>query len=310
MEESKSIDIVLKTIGLGHLETCSAYGSHNGEVACLTSYVARVCYLGGRYHGSQYQPGLNTIQSELIEAVSKWSSDSHSTQTIQLAGRTDRGVHSIGQIVQIITERSLDIDRINRHLPWDITLWAFAPAPRDFRPRFDALMRHYRYYFDTPLSTLDLESMRHSLQLMLGSHNFHQLAKPDRNRPATATILNACLIEHNGTLVLDLFGTNFLWKLVRKTASLLQEIGEGESSPSLMTEILSGQSVIPSGIRPAPPENLVLVETVVSLRMKPSEFAIKRIHKHLSNHLKSLDRYKLTLAAVTNDYLSSLRNFP
>ncbi|MFX1265775.1 MAG: tRNA pseudouridine(38-40) synthase TruA [Promethearchaeota archaeon] len=276
----------------------------------MTSYVARVCYLGGRYHGSQYQPGLNTIQSELIEAVNKWSGHSHSTQTIQLAGRTDRGVHSIGQIVQIVTEKSLDIDRINRHLPWDITLWAYAPAPINFRPRFDALMRHYRYYFDTALSTLDIPPMRRSLQLILGSHNFHQLAKPDGNRPTTATILNACLIEHNGTLVLDLFGTNFLWKLVRKTVSLLQEIGEGKSSPSLTADILSGQSAIPSGIRPAPPENLVLVETVISLRMKPSEFAIKRIHKHIGDHLRFLDRFKLTLAAVNNDYLSSLRDFP
>lgn len=310
MEESRSIGIVLKTIGLGHLETCSVYGSHNGEVVCLTSYVARVCYLGERYHGSQHQPGLDTIQSELIEAVSKWSGNTHSTQTIQLAGRTDRGVHSIGQIVQIVTEKHLDIDRINRHLPWDITLWAYAPAPSNFRPRFDSLMRHYRYYFDTPSSRFDLPPMRHSLQLMLGSHNFHQLAKPDGNRPTTATILNACLIEHNGTLTLDLFGTNFLWKLVRKTASLLQEIGEGGSSPSLIADILSGQSVIPSGIRPAPPENLVLVETVVSLRMKPSEFAIRRIHKHIGEHLRFLDRFKLTLAAVNNHYLSSLRDFP
>ena len=110
--------------------------------------------------------------------------------------------------------------------------------------------------------------------------------------------------------MLDLFGTNFLWKFVRKTVSLLQEIGEGKSSPSLITDILSGQSVIPSGIRPAPSENLVLVETVVSLRMKPSRFAIKRIHKHIGDHLKFLDRSKLTLTAVANDYLSNLRDFP
>lgn len=276
----------------------------------MTSYVARVCYFGGRYHGSQYQPGLDTIQGELIEAVSKWSEDTHSTQTIQLAGRTDRGVHSLGQIVQIVTEKELDIDRINRHLPWDITLWAYAPAPSNFNPRFDALMRHYRYYFGSPSVSFDLSSMRHSLQLMLGTHDFHQLAKPDGNRPTTATILNACLTEHNGTIVLELFGTNFLWKLVRKTVSLLQEIGEGNSSPSLITDILSGRSVIPSGIRPAPPENLVLVETAVSTRLKPSEFAIRRIQKHMGDHLKFLDRLRLTLAAVTDDYLSSLRDFP
>ncbi len=171
-------------------------------------------------------------------------------------------------------------------------------------------MRHYRYYFETPLSRFNLPPMYHSLQLMQGSHNFHQLAKPDGDRPTTATILNACLIERNGTLVLDLFGTNFLWKLVRKIVSLLQGVGEGEWSPSVIADILSGQNAIPSGIRPAPPENLVLVETVVSLRMKPSEFAIRRMHKHIGDHLKFIDRFKLTLTGITNDYLSSLRNFP
>jgi tRNA pseudouridine38-40 synthase len=269
-----------------------------------------VCYLGDRYQGSQYQPGLDTIQSELIKAVSTWSGDSHSTQTVQLAGRTDRGVHSIGQIVQIITEKSLDIDRINRHLPWDITLWACAPAPRGFQPRFDALMRHYRYYFDSSPSSLDLPAMHRALQLMLGSHDFRVLSKPDGDRPTITTILNACLMERNGVLVLDLFGTNFLWKLIRKTVFLLKEIGTRKSSPSVIPDILSGRNVIPSGIRPAPPESLVLVETVVSIRMKSSEFAVRRIQKHIGGHMNFLDRFRLTLAAVTEDYLSSLRNFP
>ncbi len=271
----------------------------------MTSYIARLFYLGDRYHGSQCQPGLNTVQSELIEAVKQWSGTPHSTQTVQLAGRTDRGVHSVGQIVQILSEKELEIDRINRHLPWDITLWACAEAPYDFRPRFDVLMRHYRYYFESPFSHLDLSSMRRALQLLIGSHDFSLLSKPDGNRPTITTILNGCLTEHKGTLTIDLFGTNFLWKLVRKTVSLLLQIGTGASKLDIITDIISGRDTIPGGIRPAPPECLVLIETVVPIRMKSTKHAKKRIQKHVSSHLRSLERSKTTIAAVNEDYFSS-----
>ena len=112
----------------------------------MSNHLARVFYLGGRYHGSQYQPGLNTVQGELIKALTEWSGEDHSTQTVQLAGRTDRGVHSIGQLVMINTEEQFSIDKINRHLPDDILLWASTKAPPGFAPRYDVLMRHYRYY--------------------------------------------------------------------------------------------------------------------------------------------------------------------
>ncbi len=211
----------------------------------------------------------------------------------------------MGQIVQILSEKELEIDRINRHLPWDITLWACAEAPYDFRPRFDVLMRHYRYYFESPFSHLDLSSMRRALQLLIGSHDFSLLSKPDGNRPTVATILNGCLTEHKGTLTIDLFGTNFLWKLVRKTVSLLLQIGTGASKLDIITDIISGRDTIPGGIRPAPPECLVLIETVVPIRMKSTKHAKKRIQKHVSSHLRSLERSKTTIAAVNEDYFSS-----
>ena len=56
----------------------------------MTDHLARLFYLGDYYYGSQVQPGLKTVQGELIDAVQTWSNEPHSKQTVQLSGRTDR----------------------------------------------------------------------------------------------------------------------------------------------------------------------------------------------------------------------------
>ncbi|MFX1559912.1 MAG: hypothetical protein ACFFBL_04950, partial [Promethearchaeota archaeon] len=182
----------------------------------MANYLSRLFYLGNRYHGSQYQPGLSTVQGELIEALTKWSGEHHSTQTVQLSGRTDRGVHSIGQLVMITTEEHFNIDKINRCLPDDIIMWASAKAPPNFMPRYDVLMRHYRYYLDKSWANLNLELVKKAMILLIGSNDFNHLAKPDAGRNTITTIVNISIDECNDTCSLDIFGTRFLWKLVRK----------------------------------------------------------------------------------------------
>ncbi len=272
----------------------------------MSDYLSRLFYLGGRYYGSQYQPGFNTVQGELIEALTKWSGEHHSTQTVQLSGRTDRGVHSIGQIVMITTEKQFSIEKINRHLPDDIILWASTKAPTNFVPRYDVLMRHYRYYLDKSWANLNLEVVKKAAALLIGSNNFSQLAKPDAGRNTLTTILNMSLHDYNNTYFLDIFGTRFLWKLVRKIVTLLAEIGTGRIKPEVIYNILSGQKVLPSGIQPAPPENLVLVETIVPFKMKTSKYALRMIRKQLSERL---EQFRRSIRTVDNiiDYFSEPR---
>jgi len=272
----------------------------------MSNYLARLFYLGGRYHGSQYQPGLVTVQGELIGALTKWSGEHHSAQTVQLSGRTDRGVHSIGQLVMITTEKQFSIEKINRHLPDDIILWASTKAPPNFVPRYDVLMRHYRYYLDNSWTNLNLEVVKKAAALLIGSNNFSQLAKPDADRNTLTTILNISLHDYNDTYFLDIFGTRFLWKLVRKMITLLTEIGTERIKPDAINDILSGQKVLASGIQPAPPENLVLVETIVPFKMKTSKYAIRMIRKQLS---EQLEQFRRSIRTVDNviDYFSEPR---
>ena len=269
----------------------------------MANYLSRLFYLGDRYHGSQYQPGYSTVQGELIEALSKWSGEHHSTQTVQLSGRTDRGVHSIGQLVMITTDEQFNVDKINRYLPDDIILWASAAAPLNFVPRYDVLMRHYRYYLNKSWANLNLELVKKATDLLIGSNDFNQLAKPDAGRNSITTILNISIHECNDTYSLDIFGTRFLWKLVRKMVTLLTDIGTGKIKPEMIHKILSGQKVLASGIQPAPPENLVLVETIVPIKMKTSKYAIRIISNQLNDQLEQYRRSIRTIHKVI-DYFS------
>jgi tRNA pseudouridine38-40 synthase len=247
---------------------------------------------------------LKTVQGELIDALHKWSREKYSQETVRFSGRTDRGVHSIGQIALITSKTDLHLDRINRHLPDDIILWALVPVPEDFHPRYDILVRHYRYYLDISNNQLDLSLIRTAAQMLIGSHDFSLLSKPELNRDTNTTILNIYVKERNGYLVIDFFGTRFLWKLVRKLITLFKMIGSQAYSLSVIKDIFEKHDVIQGGIEPAPPECLFLVESAVPLKMNTSKYALSKIRKYLRNQMELLDRHLKTFIAVTEDFFS------
>jgi len=271
----------------------------------MTDYLARLFYLGDYYYGSQIQLGVKTVQGELIDAMHTWSKESHSKETVQLSGRTDRGVHSFGQLVLLSTEKQLNIDQVNKHLPEDIILWAKTKAPEGFRPRSSALMRHYRYYLGPIWKNIDENQVKKGISLLIGSKDFSMLSKPDERRNTITTVLNVAIGQDSGVPFLDVFGTSFLWKFVRKTVTLLTEIGLHYMEPDVILEVLQGiKKRKPGGIEPAPPENLILMETIVPFSLKPSKYGLKRIQKLLNDRLDFVKRTSNTLSGFSS-YLSS-----
>ncbi len=264
----------------------------------MTDYLARLFYLGDLYYGSQYQLGLDTVQGKLIEAFNSWTGETHSPQTVQFSGRTDRGVHSIGQLVMVTTNKRIEVDKINKHLPEDIQLWASAKAPIDFKPRYSVLMRHYRYYLTEFWKDVDSTLVKKAINMLIGSNDFNHLSKPDAGRNTITTILNISLQDTHEVFFLDFFGTRFLWKLVRKIVTLLTDVGIGKIGLDVINDILTGRIKIPSGIQPAPPENLILIETAIPLKLKTSKYAIRRIMTHLSERFEYHKHSTRTLSNV------------
>ena len=276
----------------------------------MPNHLVRLFYLGDNYYGSQKQPGFRTVQSELINAVEAWSNETHSTKTIQLSGRTDRGVHALGQLAMISTEKQLLIDRINKYLPDDIALWAQAKAPAGFHPRSSPLLRHYRYYLDDQWQGLDIDKVKEAIYILSGSRDFNMLSKPDERRNTVTTVLNAYINKNSEVMFLDIIGTSFLWKFVRKVVTLLTQIGIGKLNPDVIYEIFRGSKrTIHSGIEPAPPENLILIETIVPIRFVPSKYGQRRIQKVLTERFEYFVRSTRTFNGFISYFSSSIMSY-
>ncbi|MHA1771154.1 MAG: tRNA pseudouridine(38-40) synthase TruA [Candidatus Thorarchaeota archaeon] len=267
----------------------------------MTAFLTRLFYFGDGFHGSQVQPGLRTVQGELITAISRWSGEEHDTKTIRLSGRTDRGVHSIGQVAMIKTDVPFSVMGINKYLPPDMGLWAFCKINDEFNPRHDILARYYRYYL-LHNDDLDISIMQKASQMLVGIHDFKFLSKRDGTRPTTTTLLNVAVVPAKSALKIEVHGTSFLWKLVRNIVSLLILVGSHQINLDDVNNIVLTKTRLASGIRPAPPEALFLMESIVPFHFILDKYGVRRMQKIINGRLNFFRRF---LAALTSLYSES-----
>ncbi|MCL2157011.1 MAG: tRNA pseudouridine(38-40) synthase TruA [Methanobrevibacter sp.] len=141
----------------------------------------KIAYIGTNFHGFQRQPNLRTIEGEIIYTLKKLGYiDDVKKSKFSIAGRTDKGVHSLGNIISFMSEREIIINQINHSLPDDIQVLAKAPVRYGFKPRY-ALMRYYRYMFFE--ENLDISAMERLSKLFLGEHDFTNFSKRDQKTP-------------------------------------------------------------------------------------------------------------------------------
>ena len=147
----------------------------------MKKVVLKIAYIGTYFHGFQRQPNLRTIEGELIYTLKKLGYiDDLKKSRFQIAGRTDKGVHSLGNVISFITDKEILINQINHKLPDDIQILAKAPVRYGFKPRY-AFMRYYRYMFFE--ENLDILAMEQLSKLFLGEHDFTNFSKRDQKTP-------------------------------------------------------------------------------------------------------------------------------
>jgi len=238
----------------------------------------KLAYLGGAYYGLQRQPDLPTVESVVRKAlvgIGVINGD------FCYAGRTDRGVNALCQVIDFWIDEDLGrlaVPRVlNSRLPRDIWAWAYALAPIGFSARWNATWREYRYLLYHP--GLDLEAMRKAGESLLGTHDFRNFssAKEDTVREVQRLEVQ----ERDGLFILDIRANGFLWNMVRKVAGALEAIGCGDKDESWMSELLNPQ--INRGAPVAPPEGLILMDVgYEGLDWKVDLYARRRAARMLS----------------------------
>ncbi|MDE7251847.1 MAG: tRNA pseudouridine(38-40) synthase TruA [Acetatifactor sp.] len=233
-------------------------------------------YEGSRYQGWQRQQSTdNTIQGKLEVLLSRMCGE---TITLSGSGRTDAGVHALGQVANFHTECQMPVEEmlayINRYLPEDIAVVEIAEAPLRFHSRLNAKGKHYeyrvinsaipdvfrrRYALEMPES-LDVEAMRQAAGFLLGEHDFKSFTSAKKGKKSTVRRIDEIAIVKEGNVITFSFrGNGFLHHMIRILMGTLLEVGMGKRAPESMEEILAARDREQAGPL-VPAKGLVLVE--------------------------------------------------
>ena len=204
-------------------------------------YALKLFYLGDseKIEGFQRQTGKNTIEGYLFVAFRKAGLiENIEVAAYGAAGRTDRGVHALGQVVAISTPEKLIIPAINSYLPENIIIWASKVVDESFHPRYDAISRDYCYY--SHFSGEDLGLMLEGARLLEGIHDFKLFA---RSSPSTYTIREIYQIGielREPFVIFHVIANSFLWQMVRRIVNSLLKIGRKEWELQELEDLLNG----------------------------------------------------------------------
>ena len=239
----------------------------------------KLAYLGDNYYGFQRQPDLVTVDSEIREALAQIGVI-HGD--FCYAGRTDRGVSALGQVIDFwIDGENANLARprcINGRLPRDIWAWAWAVAPLGFSARWNALWREYRYLLWH--EGLDMEKMRSAAEMLKGLHNFRNFSSCKEG--TVKEIQKLEITEESGfeLVTFDIRANGFLWNMVRKIVQALETIGSGEKDLEWIEELLNPE--LNYGAPAAPAEGLILMDVGYDcLEWQVDEYSRERAAKAL-----------------------------
>lgn len=222
----------------------------------MNRIVLHLHYLGINFHGWQKQQGdVLTIQAALEDAVSRIAG--HSVEVIA-AGRTDRGVHALGQTVHFDTDVQRPLHAwlagVNTYLPRDISVMAVQNADPFFHARFDACRRSYRYVLSNAsvrpsilrgrvgwtFVPLDIGAMQNAAELLLGEQDFSSFRSSEcQAKSPVKTLYSADIYHSDGMICFDFSASGFLHHMVRNMIGALVYIGSGKLTQQQFADIIA-----------------------------------------------------------------------
>jgi tRNA pseudouridine38-40 synthase len=234
-----------------------------------------LAYDGTDFAGWQTQPGRRTVQETLESAIARVTQEAR--VRVNASGRTDAGVHAVGQVVNFYTASPLPpetlVRAVNAHLPPDVIVKAAAEAAQSFDANKDARRKLYRYVIhDGPVPDvflrryachvkrrLDAAAMRRASRVLVGRHDFHSFETDWPNRLTSIRTVTHLGVSRAGDYVwIDVEADGFLYNMVRSIAGTLINVGRGFWPESKVAEILSAEDRRQAGPT-APAQGLFLM---------------------------------------------------
>lgn len=251
-------------------------------------YFIKFSYDGKNYAGFQRQPKRKTVQEELENALE--IINNHKPTKIHAAGRTDKGVHALGQTAHFdlqvkITEHKLK-RALNSNLPDDIHVIDAKQVENKFHARYLVKSKKYQYILNlgeyNPIEKdyvyqygyqLDIKAMRKALRYFKGTHDFRAFVTENVEKEnCVRTITQVSLKKDKkepSKIRIDFEGNGFLRYQVRNMVGILLKVGQRKIPPQKVKEILESKDRSKNGVT-APSEGLYLVEVKYEKNIKNS----------------------------------------
>jgi tRNA pseudouridine38-40 synthase len=237
-----------------------------------------LAYDGTEFAGWQWQPNRRTLQGELeatLERVTGYKTKCFAS------GRTDAGVHALGQVVSFDSPTRLTPEALakalNAELPDDMLVFEVEAASDGFHAQRDAVRKRYRYVIEDGrirdlfgrkylwhiFRKLDVEAMRAAAAALVGTHDFISFESAGSSRLTTERTIFDLLVERRSAelterIVVEVEADGFLYNMVRNIVGTLVQVGKGKESVMWPAEVLALRDRTKAGMT-APAQGLYLV---------------------------------------------------
>jgi tRNA pseudouridine38-40 synthase len=244
----------------------------------MTTFKLTLAYDGTDFAGWQWQPKERTIQGELEAAIERVT---QVKTRCAASGRTDAGVHALGQVVSFVSDTWLAppalTKALNAELPPDMLVFEVDFAPDGFHAQRDAMRKRYRYLLEDGrwrdlfsrnylwhiFQRLDVEAMRAAAAPLVGKHDFASFESRGSQRLSTVRTVLDILVERRRAeftdrIVIEVEANGFLYNMVRNIVGTLVQVGRGKEATTWPAEVLALHDRTKAGMT-APAQGLYLV---------------------------------------------------
>lgn len=240
----------------------------------LTHFKLTIQYDGTHFHGWQVQPGLSTIQHEIQTILETMTREKI---IIHGSGRTDAGVHALGQVAHFACDTGITAEQfqlaLNQMLPKGIVIRECRMVDESFHSRFSAKRKTYQYRIlnsSVPAAIgrqyvwhvhrpLDMKAMQEAANHLVGEMDFKSFEGTGSPRASTVrTIDRSEFTQKDDVIYFEISGTGFLKFMVRNIVGTLVEVGLGKRSPDDFKQTILAKDRNKAGVT-APPHGLFLL---------------------------------------------------
>lgn len=238
-----------------------------------------ISYDGSDFNGWQTQPGFRTVQETLEQAIQKLTG---TKAHVNASGRTDSGVHAVGQVANFLTPSALPAEvfvrALNANLPDDVVIRTAEEVPQAFDANRDAVRKLYRYVIHDAATPdpflrkycchvkrrLDAAAMARAAVPLRGRHDFHSFETEWPNRASSVRTITHLAVNRCGDFIwIDVEADGFLYNMVRAIAGTLMNVGRGYWPESQVVTILQAEDRAHAGPT-APAQGLFLMRVTYS----------------------------------------------